>query len=101
MAPTAGFTVLEAMAGPGGMSRQAFNFLNEDNHCEILKYTCADVNGYWGAKSPDKAAAANVQFKVSSLTSSAQCVSDVAMPVDLESLHSPVSLESLHLSAQV
>ncbi|CAK0731645.1 hypothetical protein CVIRNUC_000023 [Coccomyxa viridis] len=66
-----GFTVLEVMAGPGGMNRQAFNFLNEDNHCEILKYTCADVNGYWGAKNTDKAAAANVQFKAWDLNSPA------------------------------
>ena len=88
LASAAGFTVLEAMAGPGSLNRQAFNFLNEDNHCEILKYTCADVNGYWGAKNADKAAAANVQFKVSSLTSRASCVSDVAMPINVESLHS-------------
>ena len=75
------------MAGPGGLNRQAFNFLNEDNHCEILKYTCADVNGYWGAKNPDKAAAANVQFKVCLLPSCPSCISDVAKLVGLESLH--------------
>ena len=48
----------------GASTARPSTSLNEDNHCEILKYTCADVNGYWGAKSPDKAAAANVQFKV-------------------------------------
>lgn len=72
----AGYTVLEAMAGPGGVNRQAFNFLNEDNHCEILRYTCADVSGYWGAKNPDKAAAANVQFKVRLSRSCPSCVSE-------------------------
>ncbi len=87
MASAAGFTVLEAMAGPGGFNRQAFNFLNEDNHCEILKYTCADVNGYWGAKNPDKAAAANVQFKACLLTLRSSCASNAAMPVNLGSLH--------------
>ena len=81
--------MLEAMAGPGGINRQAFNFLNEDNHCEILKYTCADVNGYWGAKNLDKAAAANVHFKVRLLTFRSSCVSDVAMPVNLKPLCLP------------
>ena len=56
--------MLEAAGGPGAIIRPAFNFLNEDNHCEVLKYTCADVSGYWGPKQQEKAPAPNVQVKV-------------------------------------
>ena len=56
--------MLEAVAGPGGINHQAYNLLNEDNHCEILKYTCLDVNGYWGTKDQGQASAPNMQFKV-------------------------------------
>ena len=56
--------MLEAAGGPCAIIRPAFSFLNEDNHCEVLKYTCADVSGYWGPKQQEKAPGPNVHFRV-------------------------------------
>ncbi len=59
-----GFTACEAGAGGGALTRDAFELLDGDNHCELLQYTATDASADGAQRLKERIAKPSFQTQV-------------------------------------